>query len=172
MKKLFFGVLSFSLMSCSSMNKNECLSADWYQLGSDDLAKHSRSTDYFAKREKACSKHKILANKDEYFEGWNDAIKTYCTNESLYRAGTKGHNFLYICKKDQQAELYEHYSRGKKVYQIKNEISQLEREITNLNNLKKKEGISAEEIRQYDTRINLIESDIRLLNIKINNYRF
>jgi uncharacterized protein DUF2799 len=65
-KSLFFVLIGLMVFSgCATMKKEECLTADWYNIGFEDGTrgyKVSRITNH----RKACSKYEIAPNLDFY----------------------------------------------------------------------------------------------------------
>lgn len=171
MKNLFLTLILVTA-SCSTMSKKECQNADWWELGFSDLSQHGRNNSYYNTREKACSKHKVASSENAYMKGWNEAISTYCTNETIYSMGVKGTTFLNICSEDKYQELLSFYTKGRKVYEINLQIKQINNEITNIENLRDQKDVTAIEKSQFNRKIELLKSDIRMLGLEKLKYKF
>ena len=57
--------ISFSFFSCATLNKDECLTADWYQIGYEDGAK-GYPLSRIGKHRKACAKHGVTPDMPPY----------------------------------------------------------------------------------------------------------
>lgn len=170
MKNLFLSLIIITA-SCSTMSKKECQNADWWELGFSDLSQHGRANSYYNTREKACTKHKVASSKDAYMKGWNEAVPTYCTNETIYNIGVKGVGFLDICPQDKYQDLLSYYTKGRKVYEINLQIKQINYEITNIENLRGQKDVTATERSQFNRKIELLKSDIRMLELEKLKYK-
>jgi len=166
MKSLFVLLLSSFILSCSTMSKNQCANADWYSLGYDDLLVKSRDNTYFYQREKACGKHKLTANKNEYLKGWNDAIIKYCSKDNLYNIGLKGYEFVNTCGEEKYDSLIEHYRRGKRLFEINKLINKNGVEINNLKYRRNNSNLTDYEKMDIDRKISHLEYEIKMYELE------
>ena len=75
---LTWAILAVALIGCSTLSKNECLQANWYELGWKD-GNLGKPRSLFQEHADACVKHNVRAEKTEYFRGRDDGLKNFCT---------------------------------------------------------------------------------------------
>lgn len=127
--------------SCATLKKDDCLTADWYQIGYEDGTKgHPASR--FAKHKKACAKYEVTPILDIYLDGRDEGLRQFCTPYNAYRLGIRGKSYQNQCAAISPAEFIQAYNRGRDVYLFKQQIS---REKNRLKNLKSRlELVNAE----------------------------
>ena len=79
---LLFGVLALS--SCATLDKDECMTADWYSIGFEDGSK-GRAENYLAEHRKACAKHGVTPDFNQYSQGHNRGTDSFCTPDRALR---------------------------------------------------------------------------------------
>ncbi len=118
---------------CATMKKEECLTADWYNIGFEDGTrgyKVSRITNH----RKACSKYDIAPNLDLYLRGRNQGLIEYCTAYNGYNLGLKGRSYNDVCQGKLKQGFLEAYNIGKDIFLFEREVKAEERHLENLNN--------------------------------------
>lgn len=108
---------------CATMNKNECLTADWRTIGYED-GSSGNSTSRFSKHRKACSKHAVTADFDAYRTGHQQGARSYCTPETGYNLGKHNKSMPRICPSDLVESVRQGYNLGKVVFQEKYQLQQ------------------------------------------------
>jgi len=92
MKNLILLVLCTQLGACAVMNKQECLNANWrdigYHVAFDGAIEPSKP---FITREKACGKHEVTANQALFEQGFEDGRVHHCQLENAVHLGIDGH---------------------------------------------------------------------------------
>lgn len=73
--------MSTLLVACAGMNKDECLKADWRELGRQDAMKGQAAAERFGQRSAACRKNDVGADRDAYQAGHAQGRMAYCTAE-------------------------------------------------------------------------------------------
>jgi hypothetical protein len=69
---LMLVIMTAALSGCSTLSKNECLQANWYELGWRD-GNLGKPRSLFQEHADACVKHNVRAEKTEYFRGRDGA---------------------------------------------------------------------------------------------------
>jgi len=85
--RLILGILV--LAGCASLNKNQCLNADWYAVGLEDGAV-GRPLERLGDHRRACAEYNVTPRTERYLAGRNEGLKTYvpvCAAESGFSAG-------------------------------------------------------------------------------------
>ncbi len=94
--KIILLILTISFLSaCASLDKGECEAANWYQYGQNDGIKGSKSRE--TSHTKACAKHNIRFNKDEYFKGYNNGLTVFCTFDRGFETINNGYAMHMVC---------------------------------------------------------------------------
>ena len=87
------------LAGCASLGKEECLNADWRTIGYEDGTR-GYSGSRIASHRKACAKHGVTPDLDQYEEGRLLGLREYCTPRNGYRLGTMGKGYNGVCPSD------------------------------------------------------------------------
>ena len=70
-------LLALVVSGCASMNKEECLTADWRTVGFHDGAAGHTADGIDAHRQ-ACAEYGVVPNLDRYLDGRKSGLKEYC----------------------------------------------------------------------------------------------
>lgn len=89
-------ILTALLAGCSVMTKDDCLKADWRELGRRD-ASQGLTIDRFNARAEACRKSGIGADQAAYAAGHADGQRAYCTSELGENDATLGKVSAPLC---------------------------------------------------------------------------
>lgn len=119
---------SILLVSCATLNKEECHSLDWQQLGLQD-GQHGYALDRAEKHAKACTKHSITMDYTAYSLGWNNGIKAYCTLKNGYYAGMTGAHYHASCPAEIANHFLTSYRPTLRLYHARQEVAYQERQI-------------------------------------------
>ena len=122
-------LLGISLLGgCASMNKSECLNADWKMIGMEDGSR-GRLVSYIGKHRSACAKYNITPDLTAYETGHADGVKQYCTHANGYQVGRNGAKYNGVCPGELEATFLNGYNAGHEHYIIQSHINELERSI-------------------------------------------
>lgn len=167
-------ILVMIFTGCATLKKDECLTADWYQIGFEDGIK-GYPVSRISKHRKACSKYEVTPDLQVYLDGRNKGLKEYCTPHNGYLLGVRGHLYQNQCQSQSDSGFLEAYNRGKDVYnfkrRLKNEeaiVKRFKKKWVELNDeLSSKEGeLSKNCLNQQDCKYALDE--IRFLEDEMN----
>ena len=109
---------------CATLNKDECLTADWYQIGYEDGARGYADTRIASHRE-ACAKHGITPVFRDYQDGYEEGVIRFCTTSNGFAQGKRGYNYSGICPSGLEASFLDGYEAGKQIYSVSSLISSL-----------------------------------------------
>ncbi len=123
--------LVFLISGCATLKKEDCLTADWFQIGFEDGAR-GLPADRIGKHRKACSKHDVTPNLSAYLDGRDQGLTQYCTPHNGYRRGLTGKSYKGLCRKDLEGPFLDAYNKGRDVYYFKQDISRQERKLKNI----------------------------------------
>jgi len=115
-------LLGFS--SCATMNKSECLEADWQVIGLEDGA-GGRELSYISHHRKACAEHGVTPNLEQYNIGREAGLKQYCTYKNGYRLGSRGFSNSDVCQGELKGPHSTGFNRGREIYDMGKEIGHM-----------------------------------------------
>jgi hypothetical protein len=125
----------FTLVSCGSMSKKECLVADWYQIGLEDGTRGLLPS-HLARHRKACAKASVTPDLNEYERGHAQGLIRYCVALNGRKLGERGTEYNGVCAGVNEAAFLKAYREGHAIYEqlqlvrsIENDIAALEAEI-------------------------------------------
>ncbi|CAH0533827.1 hypothetical protein VST7929_01702 [Vibrio stylophorae] len=137
---VYLGSALMLLSSCATMNQQECLTANWQQIGLADGANGYRISQIDAHRQ-ACAEYGVTPDLQAYTLGYQQGLKAYCAPANGYQVGYEGKAYYGQCPEAQHAAFFAAYQNGAKHFELRSEIQRLENEyesdgraLTDLNN--------------------------------------
>lgn len=121
-------MLAGVMSGCATLNENECVTADWYQIGFSDGVKGVPES-YLEKHRKACSKHGVRTDMSEWLTGRQEGLRRYCTPEKGYEEGLVNKKYHGVCTGRTGREFEQAYQRGNELYQQRQLVAQLESDL-------------------------------------------
>lgn len=116
------------LSGCATLNKEECLNADWRIIGFEDGARgHAASR--IGNHRKACSEHGVIPDATAYNAGRDEGLKEFCQPQNGYRLGLRGRTYAGVCPRELESQFVDAYNYGKKIHGIERQISSKEYEL-------------------------------------------
>lgn len=145
-KVLFVLVFSLGLTGCATMDKSECLNADWHMIGMEDGSRGYPLTQ-IGKHRKACSDYNITPVLRDYEDGYAVGIGQYCTENNGFRLGKSGGSYNGVCPPEVEAGFLIGYDAGKRLHATNVAVSKAAAAVkTNKDQLEKlKDDIKAKE---------------------------
>ena len=125
----FLLFLTITVTSCSSISKDDCkkdmrsLGIDHGKRGMNNLSDDVRST---------CNNSTFIADIEQYEKGFNIGWSLYCTPRNGFESGRKGDSYKSFCPTDKEDLFHEKFLIGKKVYEKKDQVSELETRVNDL----------------------------------------
>ena len=89
-------VMMSLILGCASLSKNECLQADWFEIGRKDGVM-GRPRALFQLHTEACSKHGVTPDRGLYYMGREEGLDIYCTEEGGFEQGRLGRKYELAC---------------------------------------------------------------------------
>jgi hypothetical protein len=118
-------ILAFALCAltgaCATLDKNECLRADWYAIGLEDGARGlplERAGDH----RRACAEHGVTPKIEPYLAGRNEGLKSYCTYEKGFSVGRAGQSNSGACPGGTGANFSVGFQRGREIYDLRHRL--------------------------------------------------
>jgi hypothetical protein len=158
-------IISSLIFGCASLSKNECLQADWFEIGRKDGVMGSPRA-LFQRHCDSCSKHDVIPDRDLYFTGRNEGLKVYCTEESGFEQGRLGRKYEFVCSGEFEQDFLAGYHRGREIYRYESKVATLDKRLKRIDR-----QIKAKEKELYssdltDERRAVIRAEIRSLDIE------
>lgn len=133
------GFICALLSGCASMNRGECVSANWYAIGLEDGAR-GQPLERLGTHRRACAEHGVAPNAERYVAGRNEGLKSFCTYERGFAQGRGGQAYGGACPAPLAAAFQSGYQRGRELYDLHRSLSDVQKQITRSKTLLK-EGI-------------------------------
>jgi hypothetical protein len=135
MKKLFVLIFSIAiaglLSGCATLSKNECLEANWFEVGYRD-GNMGKPRAVFQEHVDSCAKHRVKPNRDAYYKGRHEGLKLYCTKQNGYKLGKLGAKYQYACPPELEPKFLDGYVKGKRVHAYKSKIASFKKHLKNI----------------------------------------
>lgn len=158
-------VSCLALSACSSMNREECLYADWQLIGHQD-AIEGKAQDSLSYYRTDCAEYGVTPDLAQYQIGFSKGLDGFCSYDSGKNFGIKGGNYLGTCDSHVNAGAFQQgYNLGNGYYQLTARYDSLTYEQCSI-----KERIKKVEKRLIDKELEIISDyttpERRLLLLK------
>ena len=162
---LISAISTAALMGCATLSKNECLQADWYELGWRD-GNLGKPRSLFQEHADACVEHNVHADKTAYFRGRDDGLKNFCTYDNGFSQGRYGKSYTYVCPPELEASFLAGFRKGQKVYQYRRKVLALEKRLKLIDHkIQEKEKLLYSSEANKEQRA-ILRSEIRQLDME------
>ncbi|TXR54520.1 DUF2799 domain-containing protein [Reinekea thalattae] len=121
------------LSGCATLSEDECLTADWYGIGYADAAA-GKASSQVASHRKACSKHGVSLDIDDYLSGYDEGLYRFCTRSVGYSKGLDGYDYTGICPSHLENNFMDGYILGSEIYDASREVRSLSSQLSNQDN--------------------------------------
>lgn len=153
------------LTACATLSKNECLEANWFEIGYRD-GSMGRSRALYQEHQKACVEYRVTADREAYYKGREAGLLSYCTYDTGYKQGSLGRSYNYVCPRDSEPNFLAGYEKGKEIYKYNKKMASLEnRRISIERQIKKLEKKMYSPDLSYAQRAK-IRSDLKYLDLE------
>lgn len=115
-----------TLLSCSTLTREQCMEIDWQERGKSDGMK-GETTEKFAQYQKTCLGHEIniIKNKGTYLFGRTEGLKLFCTEDSGYSFGSNGGSYNGVCAGVDEKIFLRGFNMGLRLYEVRNKEREL-----------------------------------------------
>ena len=128
---IVIAIMAAGLGACSSMSANECLATDWRTVGYEDGVA-GYSGDRVGRYRKACSKHGIAPDLDQYQAGRDQGLQEFCKPLNGFRTGARGQGYNGVCPAELDGEFTDAYQSGRQLYTLRSRVSSTASEIDSM----------------------------------------
>jgi len=125
-------VLGIGVSGCASLDKQECVHADWRTLGYQDGAR-GKVADVIGNYRKDCAQHGVSPDLDAYTAGREQGLREYCRETNGFRVGYSGKVYQGVCPDDLEYTFRVGYRDGRVIYELGAEVRNGERDIQTRN---------------------------------------
>jgi hypothetical protein len=120
--------LLLALAACASMNRNQCLNADWYAIGLEDGAR-GRAVERLGDHRRACAEYNVAPDTARYVAGRNEGLKSFCTYPRGFAEGRAGNQYAAACPAPAATAFLAGYNRGRELHELHRRLDEVQREI-------------------------------------------
>ena len=117
-----FLILLALLQGCATLDKDECLLADWRLIGYEDGVAGKPATAVGNYR-KDCAKHAVVPDLDAYRTGREEGLLQYCKADNGYRLGNAGRSLATVCPTALQGDFRDAWNNGRKLYLARSAVN-------------------------------------------------
>jgi len=110
------------LQGCATLDKDECMLADWRLIGYQDGVAGKSATVVGEYRED-CAKHAVVPDLDAYRAGREEGLQQYCKADNGYRLGNAGRGFATVCPTALEDDFRDAYNAGRKLYLARSTVN-------------------------------------------------
>jgi hypothetical protein len=131
--RLFAAVaLLGALSGCASLSKNECLAANWEDIGVRDGA-NGQPEEYLIQHSTACAKVGVTPDRNAWLIGREHGLERFCTPQRAYQIGEYGGSFdTAICRDFDVPRLHTAYGIGRELHDLNANLASIDSEIRNV----------------------------------------
>ena len=114
--KKFIGIIPavaiiLLLTGCATVSKEDCLVTDWFEVGRMDGMQGTPRT-AFQNLAKPCLEYGVNADRQAYYQGHDQGLKYYCTEQKGFELGQKGLPYKSVCPLQLEPDFRAGYNKG------------------------------------------------------------
>lgn len=147
-KRLFPAIILATVAGgCATLDKEECLQADWYAIGLEDGAR-GYPLDRLGNHRRACSKYGVSPSPDDYAAGRTVGLRSFCTFDRGVAEGRQGRDYAGVCPDPLAEDFLAGYRHGQDLLRMERRLETLRTRIRELQEALRK-GIADDEARGH-----------------------
>ena len=155
-------------LSCATLSENECLEADWFEVGRRD-GSLGKQRSIFRDHYNACLEYQVRADRKAYYEGRAEGLNFFCTKQNGFEQGRRGRSYGHVCPVELESDFLAGYTQGKDLYKYVSKVNALEKRLKNIEDrIREKEKLLSSSELSDDKRAK-IRSDLKYLDIEHRN---
>jgi hypothetical protein len=162
-----FFFLPFVLIGCATLSQDQCLNANWSDIGYQDGTAGYPSM-RLADHQNACAKHGVSPKATEYFAGREMGLRVYCDLFHAIQEGLDGRRYKGVCPEDRDPEYRELNDAAYEVYDLRididtthNQIESLEKELRKGKTSDKRKKEIRQDLHQLDQKLESLRDELR-----------
>jgi hypothetical protein len=118
------------LQGCATLDKDECMLADWRLIGYQDGVS-GKSAAAVGEYREDCAKHAVVPDLDAYRAGREEGLQQYCKADNGYRLGNAGRGLAAVCPTALEDDFRDAYNAGRKLYLARSTVNKTHTRINN-----------------------------------------
>lgn len=123
MRAAILWLLTMLLVGCASLTPEQCLHADWRQIGFAD-GTGGLSAGRINDHAKACAEVGVRPNLDEYINGRVQGLRNYCQPENGFAVGRSGNvPNAADCPEHMKFAFLEQYRHGQQIHLLESDLA-------------------------------------------------
>jgi hypothetical protein len=115
-------LLMLSMGGCASMDKDECLVADWRLIGYQDGVQ-GKSAAAVGTYRKDCADYRVVPDLAAYQAGRREGLQEYCVAANGYRLGNSGRGYNAVCPAEMERAFRAAYNTGHDLYLARTRVN-------------------------------------------------
>lgn len=159
----FLVPILFSFSACSGISIEDCVEADWGELGYKyGLRGGKYTSEALAPYNKACAKGDITPDADIFESSRAEGAREYCRVDNGFDVGRRGVNYNNVCDADLEAAFLDEYEKGRELYAYESAVDEVNEKIKELEDDQKDETNSLAALKEklaYNSDISAEERD-------------
>jgi len=169
-KLILVFTMALGLHGCATLDREECLTADWTLIGVED-GSNGRPFSCIGEHREACAEYQVTPNLNTYTTGRNQGLKNFCTEASGYNSGRRGDYYNGVCMGESEIAFLSGYHDGKLLHRaqstrddVADQLNHRKRKLrTIINTLsQKKQRLDTEELtKEKRTELRADMKDLR-----------
>lgn len=113
------------LGGCATLSQDECLTADWYQIGQRD-GYDGQPRARLAQHHDACMEYGVRPDEQAYYSGREQGLQQYCTARRGFEVGSAGRTYQQVCTPLNEPDFMRGYLLGQDLHRDRGRLRQLE----------------------------------------------
>jgi hypothetical protein len=157
---LFRWLTGFALLctlgGCASLSKNECLAANWEDIGVRDGA-NGRPEEYLIQHSTACAKVNVVPDRGAWLHGRERGLERFCVPHRAYQIGEHGGHFdSGICRNFDQERLQVAWKKGRDVHRLGSELAAIDTEMRQISATLERKDLENKERERLAFRLGIL----------------
>lgn len=116
------------LTGCATLDRDECLAADWRLIGYQDGVAGKSSAMLGGYRED-CAEYAVVPDLDSYRQGRTEGLQEFCMADNGYRLGESGRAYPAVCPALQEEDFRTAWQRGREIYEARSAVRETHAQI-------------------------------------------
>jgi len=146
-----------TLSGCASLSKDECLSANWEDIGVRDGA-NGQPEEYLIQHSTACAKVHVVPDRGAWLHGREKGLERFCVPRRMYNIGEYGGGFdVGICRNFDQERLEDAYEKGREVKRRVDILSTIDAEARDIRTTLERKDLEQKERERLAYRLGQLE---------------
>jgi hypothetical protein len=145
-----------TLGGCASLSKNECLAANWEDIGVRDGA-NGRPEEYLIQHSTACAKVNVVPDRGAWLHGRERGLERFCVPHRAYQIGEHGGSFdSGICRNFDQDRLQVAWEKGRDVHRLGAELAAIDTEMRQISSTLERKDLENKERERLAFRLGIL----------------